>query len=67
MQAPFASYDEDGNESWTPDGELCLLCYYSGTETKKISAPNVSYPMSECSALELFSPDYIAIDGYGLP
>ena len=33
MQAPFASYDEDGNESWTPDGELCLLCYCSDTET----------------------------------
>ena len=27
MQAPFSSYDEDGNESWTPDGELFLLCY----------------------------------------
>ncbi|KAI0302807.1 CPSF A subunit region-domain-containing protein [Multifurca ochricompacta] len=47
MQAPFSSYDEEGNEMWTPD------------------APNVSYPMSECSALELFSPDdFICIDGY---
>ncbi|KAH8992719.1 CPSF A subunit region-domain-containing protein [Lactarius akahatsu] len=46
MQAQFSSYDEDGNEQWTPD------------------VPNVSYPMSESSALELFSPDFIAIDGY---
>ena len=30
-------------------------------------APNVSYPTSECSALELFSTDFLAIDGYGLP
>ena len=68
MQAPFASYDEDGNESWTPDGESCLLCYCSHTETFiYFIAPNVSYPMSECSALELFSPDYIAIDGYAPP
>jgi hypothetical protein len=26
-------------------------------------APNVSYPMSESSALELFSSDFVAIDG----
>jgi hypothetical protein len=28
--------------------------------------PNVSYPTSECSALELYSTDFLAIDGYGL-
>ena len=32
-QAQFSSYDEDGNELWTPDGESCLLCYYLHTET----------------------------------
>jgi cleavage and polyadenylation specificity factor subunit 1 len=46
LQAQFSSYDEDGNELWTPD------------------VPNVSYPTSECSALELFSTDFLAIDGY---
>ncbi|KAF8500474.1 CPSF A subunit region-domain-containing protein [Russula emetica] len=46
VQAQFSSYDEEGNEMWSPD------------------APNVSYPTSESSALELFSSDYVAIDGY---
>jgi len=45
-QSRFASYDEEGNETWAPD------------------APNVSYPMSDSSALELFSTDFVAIDGY---
>ena len=66
MQAQFASYDEDGNESWTPDGELCLPCCWP-LILSQLLAPNVSYPTCECSALELFSPDFIAIDGYGFP
>ncbi len=64
VEAQFSSYDEDGNELWVPDGELCLLCY---CHILRLLVPNVSYPMSESSALELFSPDFIAVDGYGLP
>ncbi|KAI0062778.1 hypothetical protein BV25DRAFT_1855577 [Artomyces pyxidatus] len=47
LQAQFTSYDEEGNEIWSPD------------------APNVSYPTSDCSALELLTPEgWIAMDGY---
>ncbi|KAI0259707.1 CPSF A subunit region-domain-containing protein [Gloeopeniophorella convolvens] len=36
-----------------------------GNELWAPDAPNVSYPMCECSALELFNPDgFIAMDGY---
>jgi hypothetical protein len=28
-----------------------------------LSDPNILYPTSECSALELFSPDFVALDG----
>jgi hypothetical protein len=37
LQAQFSSYDEDGNELWTPDGALCLLCYYLYTDARSFS------------------------------
>jgi cleavage and polyadenylation specificity factor subunit 1 len=64
-QAKFSSYDEEGNETWVPDGMshsiYILFLKYLGD----FLVPNVSYPMSDSSALELFSSDFVAIDGYG--
>lgn len=50
-------------------GLLTVRCVFYATAyilRRVLLAPNVSYPMSECSALELFSTDFLAIDGYGL-
>ena len=50
-------------------GPLMVSCSFNATAPtyrNTYSVPNVSYPMSECSALELFSTDFLAIDGYGL-
>jgi hypothetical protein len=50
-------------------GLLMVRCVFYATTCilmHVLLVPNVSYPTSECSALELFSTDFLAIDGYGL-
>ncbi|KAF9031687.1 hypothetical protein BDZ89DRAFT_948625 [Hymenopellis radicata] len=51
LEATFASFDEDGNRLWS-----LMVSFLS---------PNVSYPMAECSTLELISPDvWVTMDGF---
>jgi cleavage and polyadenylation specificity factor subunit 1 len=67
-QARFASFDEDGNRYWEPDGTyLCSFLDNSSSFFFVLPiASNVSFPTCECSALELISPDsWITMDGYG--
>lgn len=65
LEAAFASFDEDGNNLWEPDGAAFdLLAYSCCSLTSLTLAPNVSYPMVECSTLELISPDsWVTMDG----
>ena len=63
LQAKFASYDEDGNCVWEPDGEFFLPSFFLFPADLYI-APNVADPTCECSTLELISPDYwVTLDG----
>jgi cleavage and polyadenylation specificity factor subunit 1 len=66
VQAQFSSYDEEGVETWVPDGKPRLKIYVVLEVLRRPGASNVSYPMSDCSTLELFSSDFVAIDGYGV-
>ena len=64
LQARFASFDEDGNRLWEPDGEFEMFVL----QPKLIllpSAPNISDPTCDCSTLELIAPDsWMTMDGY---
>jgi len=66
LQAPFASFDDEGNRLWEPDGQPDKPCI-SGHRRSLIlnyQAPNVSDPICDCSTLELISPDlWITMDG----
>lgn len=64
LQAKFTSYDEEGNRIWEPDGKQIIVTY-SPSQIIYPVAPNVTDPVSDCSTLELISPDlWITLDGY---
>jgi len=68
LQARFASFDEDGNRLWEPDGEFKrITSCWSTVLTMSLHAtlvPNVSDPVCDCSTLELIDPDlWVAMDG----
>lgn len=71
LQARFASFDEDGNKIWEPDGKTLIArsifaCFaelftYSfflrNTSSLVGLAPDISDPTTRCSSLELISPE----------
>ena len=63
LQARFASYDEDGNIVWEPDG-LCPGCMSDDLDLTIITGNGVSFPGADCSTLELISPEHwVTMDG----
>lgn len=65
-QSQFASYDDDGNIVWEPDGGSCtsLGCLCSHASTTHVLAPNVSFPHCDSSTLELLMPEaWVTMDG----
>lgn len=63
LQARFASYDEDGNIVWEPDG-LCSGLMPNGHYLTIILGNGVSFPYGDCSTLELISPEHwVTMDG----
>ena len=63
LQARFAAFDEDGNKLWEPDGEADIIVSWLINSTV-CAAANISDPMSDCSTLELISPDlWVTMDG----
>jgi cleavage and polyadenylation specificity factor subunit 1 len=72
LQGDFSAFDEDNNEVWAPEGVLffsslsnCLPCSPTHGADEWDIAPNVPYPKTDCSALELLTPEgWVAMDGY---
>lgn len=66
LQARFASYNEDSQKIWEPDGERIFLLGHSWMQTDSCSssAPDIRDASIDCSALELVSPDgWATMDG----
>ena len=69
LQARFASFDEDSNRLWEPDGKFKRIasCWSILLTIVRHATlvPNVSDPVCDCSTLELTDPDlWMVMDGY---
>lgn len=63
LTASFASFDEEGARIWDKDRRF-LLEYHLSKFLSLLSVPSISDPTTECSSLELISPDlWISMDG----
>jgi cleavage and polyadenylation specificity factor subunit 1 len=62
LKAPFASYDEDANIMWEPEGRYTRL--HRVTRTEDHAGPNIAWPTADSSTLELITSDtFITMDG----
>lgn len=65
LKSDFSTFDEENNEVWEPDGDYSLLVPACLTTSDLPSAPNVAYPETDASALELLTSEgWVALDGY---
>lgn len=56
----FNLFDDEGNKTWEPDGAQLSVCL-SFSVLSGILAPNINYPHTETSTLEIFPTDFSSV------